>query len=168
MKLLKNLLTITYKIFYLVFILMFIFMLVIWFHLIPKLTTLLEQDFDLTPLFNISIVVEMISFALFIYCLKTMINVVSEFEVKKYFTLQNANNIHKIGKLIIITYILDEWIVAYLIPFIESFDNFHIEMNFIEILGIASYKLFIGIFLLGIGKAFELGLKQQQENELTI
>ena len=41
-------------------------------------------------------------------------------------------------------------------------------MNFIEILGIASYKLFIGIFLLGIGKAFELGLKQQQENELTI
>jgi len=97
-----------------------------------------------------------------------MRDVVTQFNLKKYFTIENSVNIRFIGKLIIITYIIDEWILTYLLPFIDSFENFNIEMNFIEILGIASYKLFIGLFLLGVGKAFELGLKQQQENELTI
>jgi len=147
---------------------MCVLLILLWFNLIPKLTTLLEQDFNLSYIFKISFIIEMISFILFLNILKVMRDVVTQFNLKKYFTLDNAVNITFIGKLIIITYILDEWILVYLLPFIDSFENFSIEMDFIEIFSIASYKLFVGLFLLGIGKAFELGLQQQQENELTI
>lgn|SRR5690606_3870489 len=168
MKLLKNLLNITYYFFNIVYAIMCVLLILLWFNLIPKLTTLLEQDFNLSYIFKISFIIEMISFILFLNILKVMRDVVTQFNLKKYFTLDNAVNITFIGKLIIITYILDEWILVYLLPFIDSFENFSIEMDFIEIFSIASYKLFVGLFLLGIGKAFELGLQQQQENELTI
>jgi len=168
MKLLKNLLNVTYYFFNVVYALACIVLILLWFDLIPKLTVLLEQDFNLSYIFKISFIIEMISFILFLNILKAMRDVVTQFNLKKYFTIENSVNKRFIGKLIIITYIIDEWILTYLLPFIDSFENFNIEMNFIEILGIASYKLFIGLFLLGVGKAFELGLKQQQENELTI
>jgi|GEM_PF-2324403 len=175
MKLLKNLLEFTYYFFNIILIVIIFVILNIWFDWIPSLNNHLKQDYNSLYFFFISFAVEIISFILFIKIIKLMKETVSEFINKKYFILENAIRIKLIGKLFLVTYFLDEWILKYILPFVDSIEDFKIEFEFVEFFTIATYKFFIGLFLLGVGKAFKLGMIQKeenielkQENELTI
>lgn len=168
MKLLKNLISFTYNFFIVLTVLMFIVLAMIWTNTPEKLIALFNEDFDTTYVFTISFVVELFIYVLFFIILHRMKIVVSNFYSKNYFNLENSKYIKQIGWVIIITFLIDDILLPYIIPYIEGISGKEIFVNFVEILYLASSKLFIGLFLLGIGKAFELGLKQQQENELTI
>ncbi len=168
MKLLKSLISFTYNFFIVLTVLMFIVLAMIWTNTPEKLIALFNEDFDTTYVFTISFVVELLSYVLFFIILHRMKIVVSNFYNKNYFNLENSKYIKQIGWVIIITFLIDDILLPYIIPYIEGISGKEIFVNFVEILYLASSKLFIGLFLLGIGKAFELGLKQQQENELTI
>ncbi|SFN61534.1 Protein of unknown function [Paenimyroides ummariense] len=168
MKLLKSLISFTYNFFIVLTVLMFIVLAMIWTNTPEKLIALFNEDFDTTYVFTISFVVELFSYVLFFIILQRMKIVVSNFYNKNYFNLENSKYIKQIGWVIIITFLIDDILLPYIIPYIEGISGKEIFVNFVEILYLASSKLFIGLFLLGIGKAFELGLKQQQENELTI
>ena len=91
-------------------------------------------------------------------------------ELTKYFSIENSKYIKYIGWLLIFIYIIEHILSEHLITILSS-TNFFIwldNFNIIEFLLIMFFKLIIGMLLLSIGKAFELGLKQKQENELTI
>ena len=168
MKILKTLISFTYNFFIILTVLIFVVLAMIWTNTPEKLIALFNEDFDTTYVFTISFVVELFSYVLFFIILHRMKIVVSNFYNKNYFNLENSKYIKQIGWVIIITFLIDDILLPYIIPYIEGISGKEIFVNFVEILYLASSKLFIGLFLLGIGKAFELGLKQQQENELTI
>lgn len=168
MKLLKNLLTITFYFF--LFLSAFIVIMLLFFliQFPEKLSSFVYKDFDKIINFIIAISIEMSTYILFILILYKMKLIASDFFKEKYFTIDNALNIMSIGKMMIVMFIIDEIIGTFFTPLLRSENKINIDFEFFEFLKIATFKLFIGLFLFGIGKAFELGLKQQQENELTI
>ncbi len=170
MKLLKNLLSITSYFFNIIFLLMMVVLIVLWFNLIPDLTKVLQEDSNLTYTTQIYFFIELISSFVFLIMLNRMKLVAHNFSKKIYFSLDNAKYIKQIGWFFIFTYLLDNIISEYAFLLIENYQSFNWseDFNIVEILLLATYKLFTGIFLLGIGKAFELGLIQKQENELMI
>lgn len=168
MKLLKNLLTITYYFFLLLSAFIVIILLFCLIQFPEKLSSFIYKDFDKIINFIIAISIEMSTYILFILILYKMKLIVSDFFKEKYFTLDNAINIMFIGKMMVVMFIVDEIIATFFTPLLRSEHKINIDFEFLEFLEIATFKLFIGLFLLGVGKAFELGLKQQQENELTI
>lgn len=168
MKILKNLLTITYYFFLLLSAVLVIILLFCLTQFPEKLSSFIYKDFDKIINFTIAISIEMSTYILFILILYKMKLIVSDFFKEKYFTIDNAINIKFIGKMMIVMFIVDEIIGTFFTPLLRSEHKINIDFEFLEFLEIATFKLFIGLFLLGVGKAFELGLKQQQENELTI
>ena len=168
MKLLKNLISFTYNFFIILTVLMFAVLAMIWTNTPEKLIALFNEDFDTTYVFTISFVFELFSYVLFFIILHRMKIVVSNFYNKNYFNLENSKYIKQIGWIIIITFLIDDILLPYILPYIEGISGKEVYVNFVEILYLATCKLFIGLFLLGVGKAFELGLKQKQGNELTI
>ncbi|WP_158608868.1 DUF2975 domain-containing protein [Paenimyroides viscosum] len=111
---------------------------------------------------------ETIPVVIFLLILLRMKKVVTQFSLKNYFTLENAKNIRLIGWLVISIFLIQDLIIEYIFPFFNSISATVYQPEIVKLLEQMSFKLFLGIFLLGIGIAFELGLKQQQENELTI
>ena len=95
---------------------------------------------------------------------------VGNFSKKDYFSLTNSKYIQQIGYLFIGIYIIENIICEYVILFINNNYSINIltDINIAEVILMAFYKCMIGLLLLCIGKAFELGLQQKQENELTI
>lgn len=168
MKLLKALISFTYNFFIVLTVLIFVVLAMIWTNTPEKLIALFNEDFDTSYVFTISFVFELFSYGLFFIILHRMKIVVSNFYNKIYFNLENSRYIKQIGWVIIITFLIDDILLPYILPYIEGISGKEVFVNFVEILYLATCKLFIGLFLLGIGKAFELGLKQKQENELTI
>nr|WP_298006031.1 DUF2975 domain-containing protein [uncultured Flavobacterium sp.] len=135
----------------------------------PKdLANALKLDDDVSYYFTFPFLLETIPVVIFLLILLRMKKVVTQFSLKNYFTLENAKNIRLIGWLVISIFLIQDLIIEYIFPFFNSISATVYEPEIVKLLEQMSFKLFLGIFLLGIGKAFELGLKQQQENELTV
>ncbi len=142
MKLLKSLISFTYNFFIVLTVLMFIVLAMIWTNTPEKLIALFNEDFDTTYVFTISFVVELLSYVLFFIILHRMKIVVSNFYNKNYFNLENSKYIKQIGWVIIITFLIDDILLPYIIPYIEGISGKEIFVNFVEILYLASSKLF--------------------------
>lgn len=168
MKLLKNLLSGTYYFFILLSIFTIIMIPTIWIIKPEKLKEFVYSEFDHILYFIPAITIEMSTFVLFIIVLYKMRKIVTSFCDKEYFTIKIAKDIKLIGNLMIIMFIVDEIISTFLTPLLRLNDKKYVEFQIYDFLELATFKLFIGLFLLGIGKAFELGLKQHKENQLTI
>ncbi len=99
-----------------------------------------------------------------------MRTLVFNFIKKEYFSLENSKYIKQIGYIFISIYIIEHILCEYLLLFINNNGSINLlaDINLIDVFLAAFYKCMIGLLLLSIGKAFELGLKQKQENELTI
>ena len=168
MKLLKNLISIIYYLFLITWILVEIMVITIWTDTPNDLANTFKLGDDVSYYFTFPFLLETIPVIIFLLILLRMKKVVTQFSLKKYFTQENAKNIRLIGWLVILIFLIQDLIIEYIFPFFNSISATVYEPNIVKLLEQMSFKLFIGIFLLGIGKAFELGLKQQQENELTI
>src|SRR5690554_6058212 len=145
MNILRILLAITYYFFIFFFSVFLVFLGFILFDIFPIFTNAIRTDFgeDFNYLFSIEFYIALIALPLYLIMLKKMRALVLNFSKKEYFSLENSKYIKQIGCIFISIYVIELILVAY-------------------------YKCIIGLLLLSIGKAFELGLKQQQENELTI
>ncbi|WKW47513.1 DUF2975 domain-containing protein [Myroides sp. JBRI-B21084] len=139
-----------------------------WTNTPKELANELNQEENVAYFSTFPFFLEIITMVLFFLILLRMKKVVTQFTLKNYFTLENAKNIRLIGWLVISIFIIQDFIVEYCFPLFNSISAMEYDPNIVKLLEHTSFKLFLGIFLLGIGKAFELGLKQQQENELTI
>ena len=171
MKLLLILLNITYYIFFVSFIILIPFLFLIRFDIIPELTKDFSDDQEmLTYIKSTSFVIEMVAVPLYLIMIYKIKALVSNFSKKEYFSIENSKYIKFIGWLLIFIYIIEHILSEHLLILLSSttFFIFFGNFNIIEFLLMMFFKLIIGMLLLSIGKAFELGLKQQQENELTI
>ena len=171
MKLLLILLNITYYIFFVSFIILIPFLFLIRFDIIPELTKDFSDDQEmLTYIKSTSFIIEMVAVPLYLIMIYKIKALVSNFSKKEYFSIENSKYIKYIGWLLIFIYIIEHILSEHLLILLSS-TTFFIwlgNFNIIEFLLMMFFKLIIGMLLLSIGKAFELGLKQQQENELTI
>lgn len=171
MKLLLILLNITYYIFFVSFIILIPLLFLIRFDVIPELTKDFSDDQEmLTYIKSSSFLIEMVAVPLYLLMIYKMKALVSNFSKKEYFSIENSKYIKYIGWLLIFIYIIEHILSEHLLILFSS-TNFFMwlgNFNIIEFLLMMFFKLIIGMLLLSIGKAFELGLKQQQENELTI
>jgi len=140
----------------------------IWTDTPKNLAEDLKLENDVVYYSTFQFFLENLTMILFFLILLRMKKVASQFALKKYFTSENAKNIRLIGWLSISIFIIQDLIIEYIFPLTNSISAIVYEPNIVQLLVQMSFKVFFGIFLLGIGKAFELGLKQQQENELTI
>ena len=168
MKLLKKLISILFYFFLILCILAELLVIMLYTDTPKGLANEIFQGENVAYYFTFPFFLETIPMVLFLLILLRMRKVVTQFAQKKYFTLENAKNIRLIGWLVIVTFIIQDLIIEYFFPLFNDISAMEYEPNIVKLLEHISFKLFIGIFLLGIGKAFELGLKQQQENELTI
>lgn len=171
MRLLLILLNITYYIFIISFIVIIPFLFLIRFDVIPELNKDFSDDQEMLKYIkSTSFLIEMVAVPLYLLMIYKMRALVSNFYKKEYFSIENSKYIKYIGWLLIFIYIIEHILSEHLITILSS-TNFFIwldNFNIIEFLLIMFFKLIIGMLLLSIGKAFELGLKQKQENELTI
>lgn len=172
MNILKILLSVTYYFFISFFSIFLVFLCFIWFDIFPIFTNAIRTDFgeDFNYLFSIEFYIALIALPLYLIMLKKMRALVFNFIEKEYFSIENSKYIKQIGYLFISIYIVEHILSEYLILLINNSGSINIftDINLIEVFLAAFYKCMIGLLLLSIGKAFELGLKQQQENELTI
>ncbi len=168
MKLLKILISSTYYFFLIMWIFAELMVIIMWTDTPKDLANALKLDDDVSYYFTFPFLLETIPVVIFLLILLRMKKVVTQFSLKNYFTLENAKNIRLIGWLVISIFLIQDLIIEYIFPFFNSISATVYEPEIVKLLEQMSFKLFLGIFLLGIGKAFELGLKQQQENELTI
>jgi len=172
MNLLKILLSITYYFIFFSCGLLLLLSIFIWFNFFPSFTEVLkdvfEEDYDY--FFSIEYYIGLIAIPMYLIMIKKMRALVSNFSQKDYFSLINSKYIKEIGYLFIAIYTIENIICEYVILFINNNYSINIltDINIVEVFLIAFYKCMIGLLLLCIGKAFELGLKQKQENELTI
>ena len=168
MKLLKILISSTYYFFLIMWIFTELMVIIMWTDTPKDLANALKLDDDVSYYFTFPFLLETIPVVIFLLILLRMKKVVTQFSLKNYFTLENAKNIRLIGWLVISIFLIQDLIIEYIFPFFNSISATVYEPEIVKLLEQISFKLFLGIFLLGIGKAFELGLKQQQENELTV
>ena len=168
MKLLKILISSTYYFFLILWIFAELMVIIMWTDTPKDLANSLKLGDDVSYYFTFPFLLETIPVVIFLLILLRMKKVVTQFSLKNYFTLENAKNIRLIGWLVILIFLIQDLIIEYIFPFFNSISATVYEPEIVKLLEQMSFKLFLGIFLLGIGKAFELGLKQQQENELTI
>lgn len=172
MNILKILLSVTYYFFISFFSVFLVFLCFIWFDIFPIFTNAIRTDFgeDFNYFFSIEFYIALIALPLYLIMLNKMRVLVLNFSKKEYFSIENSKYIKQIGYLFISIYIIEHILSEYLILFINNNGSINIftDINLIEVFLAAFYKCMIGLLLLSIGKAFELGLKQQQENELTI
>ncbi len=168
MKLLKILISSTYYFFLIMWIFTELMVIIMWTDTPKDLANALKLDDDVSYYFTFPFLLETIPVVIFLLILLRMKKVVTQFSLKNYFTLENAKNIRLIGWLVISIFLIQDLIIEYIFPFFNSISATVYEPEIVKLLEQMSFKLFLGIFLLGIGKAFELGLKQQQENELTV
>lgn len=168
MKLLKILISSTYYFFLIMWIFAELMVIIMWTDTPKDLANALKLDDDVSYYFTFPFLLETIPVVIFLLILLRMKKVVTQFSLKNYFTLENAKNIRLIGWLVISIFLIQDLIIEYIFPFFNSISATVYEPEIVKLLEQMSFKLFLGIFLLGIGKAFELGLKQKQENELTI
>jgi len=172
MNLLRILLSVTYYFFIFIFSIFLVFICFIWFNIFPIFTNAIREDFGETfdDFFLIEFYIGLIALPLFLIMIKKMRSLVYNFTKKEYFSLENSRYIKQIGYLFISIYIIEHILCEYLILFINKNGSINLlaDINLIDVFLATYYKCIIGLLLLSIGKAFELGLKQQQENELTI
>lgn len=168
MKLLKNLISVIIYFFAIIFVLAELLFIMLWTDTPKGFANDLFQGENIEYFYTFPFFLENITLLFFFLILLRMKKVASQFALKKYFTLENAKNIRFIGWLVISTFIIQDLIIESIFPLFHTISATEYEPNIVKLVIHMTYKLFIGIFLLGIGKAFELGLKQQQENELTI
>lgn len=168
MKLLKTLISIIYYIFLILWIFAEILVIIIWTDTPKDVANDLRLGDDVAYYSTFPFLLETIPLLLFFLILLRMKKIVTQFSLKNYFTLENAKNIRLIGWFIISIFLIQDLIIEYIFPLFSTVSATVYEPEIVRLLEQMSFKLFLGIFLLGIGKAFELGLKQQQENELTI
>lgn len=172
MNILRILLAITYYFFIFFFSVFLVFLGFILFDIFPIFTNAIRTDFgeDFDYLFSIEFYIALIALPLYLIMLKKMRALVLNFSKKEYFSLENSKYTKQIGCIFISIYVIEHILSEYLILFIKNNGSINIftDINLIEVFLVAYYKCIIGLLLLSIGKAFELGLKQQQENELTI
>ena len=172
MKLLRFLLSANYYFYILFFSFFLIFLCFIWFDIFPVFTNVIRIDFgeEFDYLFSAEFYIGMTAVPLYLIMLNKMRTLVFNFTKKEYFSLENSKYIKHIGYIFISIYIIEHVLSEYLLIFIRNNGsiNLLVDVNMIEVFLVAFYKCMIGLLLLSIGKAFELGLKQKQENELTI
>ena len=170
MRTLKNLLSVTYYFIIVTIVLMLLILIPLWFNLIPIFTKAIKEDFDLEYIFKFSFFIELLSVPIFLVMVKKMKLISINFSNKIYFSIENSIYLKQIGYCFIALYFIENILCQYFFPLVNDYNNFNWfeDFNPFDLILSTFYKLIIGIFLLGIGKAFELGLKQQQENELTI
>lgn len=172
MKLLRILLSANYYFYIFFFSLFFVFTCFLWFDFFPIFTNAIKTDFgkDFDYFFSTEFYIGMTAVPLYLIMLKKMRTLVFNFTKKEYFSLENSKYIKQIGYIFISIYIIEHILCEYLLILIRNNGSINLlaDVNMIEFFLAAFYKCMIGLLLLSIGKAFELGLKQQQENELTI
>jgi len=169
MKTLKNLLYVTYIFFILFPFILGSLIILVWINM-PEEINVIYKDFPNTRSILIALL-QIVSYVTFIIILKYMIRVVTDFINQQYFSTINLKLISRIGYCLILIFVLSD----ILIPCLKATHKLVINLDVIDILTSATYKLYFGLFLIGIGKAFKLGLQQKeenielkQENELTI
>jgi len=168
MKLLKTLITIVFYLFLISWVFTELLVIAIWTDTPKNIVNELNIGNEIAYYYTFQFFLETIPMLLFLLILLQMKKVVNQFALKNYFTLENAKNIRLIGWLVITIFFIQDLVVEYFYPLFDSVSSIVYEPNIAKLFEQMSFKLFLGIFLLGIGKAFELGLKQKQENELTI
>ena len=172
MKLLKILLSITYYFIFFTSGILLLLSLFIWFNFFPSFTEVIKNAFeeDYDYFFSIEYYIALTAIPMYLMMIKKMRALVGNFSKKDYFSLTNSKYIQQIGYLFIGIYIIENIICEYVILFINNNYSINIltDINIAEVILMAFYKCMIGLLLLCIGKAFELGLQQKQENELTI
>ena len=172
MKLLKILLSANYYFFIIFFSLFFVFLCFLWFDIFPIFTNAIKTDFgeDFNYMFSIEFYFAIIAVPLYLIMLKKMRTLVNNFTKREYFSLTNSKYIKQIGYLFISIYIIEQVICEYILLFINNNYTINLltDINIIDVFLATFYKCMIGLLLLCIGKAFELGLQQKQDNELTI
>lgn len=172
MKLLRILLSANYYFYMIFFSLFFVFTCFLWFDFFPIFTNAIRTDFgkDFDYFFSAEFYIAIPAVPLYLIMLKQMRKLVFNFTKKEYFSLENSKYIKQIGYIFISIYIIEHILSEYLLIFIKNNGSINLltDVNMIEVFLAAFYKCMIGLLLLSIGKAFELGLQQQQENELTI
>jgi hypothetical protein len=166
MKTLKNLLRITYILFILFPFALGSIIALIWINIPQEFNDLdnsIYKDFPNVRSILIA-VLQIISYLTFIVILKYMIMITDAFINQKYFTTINSKLISRIGYCLILIFIISD----ILIPSCKSIHKLAIKLDILDILTSATYKFYFGLFLIGIGQAFKLGVQQKEENELTI
>lgn len=168
MKLLKILINIIFYVFLISWIFSELLVIAIWTDTPKNIVNDLNIGNDVAYYYSFPFFLETIPLILFLLILIRMKKVADQFAHKNYFTLENAKNIRLIGWFAIAIFVIQDLIIQYLFPLFNASSAIFYEPNVVRLLEQMSFKLILGIFILGIGKAFELGLKQKQENELTI